>query len=77
MFIRFCLFEEKYKLIVADICKQKSLDADSRAIQQIIFPGKIDVEAANTRVTIYYFLKKSKETILQFSIGIIKFLYLV
>ena len=33
-------FEKNYKLITANFRKQKSLDADSRAIQQIIFTGK-------------------------------------
>ena len=53
----FCLFGKKnYRLIAADLSKQKALDADSRAIQQIIFTGKIKSAAANTRVVIYYIL---------------------
>ena len=36
----FAYFERNCKLIAADLSKQKSLDADSRAIQQIIFAGK-------------------------------------
>ena len=36
----FASFEKKnYRLIAADSRKQKALDADSRAIQQIIFTG--------------------------------------
>ena len=31
----FAYFEKKYRLIAADLSKQKALDADSRAIQQI------------------------------------------
>ena len=58
----------------ADLSKEKALDADSRAIQQIIFTGKIKAEAANTRVIIYYILEKSKETKLEFSIGTTKVL---
>ena len=54
--------------------KQKDLDADPRAIQQIIFIGKITAAAENTRVTIYYILEKSKETVLQFSKGTTKVL---
>ena len=54
--------------------KQKALDADSRAIQQIIFTGKIKATEANTRVNIYYILEKSKEKILQFSEGTTKVL---
>ena len=37
----FAYFEKNYRLIAADLSKQKALDADSRAIQQIIFTGKI------------------------------------
>ena len=49
---------EKNRLIAVDLRKQKALDADSRAIQQIIFTGKIKAESNNTRVIIYYILKK-------------------
>ena len=69
MCIRFCLFQKNYRLIAADLSKQKGLDPDSRAIQQIIFTGKIKAKEANTIVLIYYILEKSKETILQFSKG--------
>ena len=54
--------------------KQKALDDDSRAIQQIIFTSKIKVTVADTRVIIYYILEQSKETILEFSKGATKFL---
>ena len=33
----FAYFEKNYRLIAADLSKQKALDADSRAIQQIVF----------------------------------------
>ena len=56
----FAYFEKNYKLIAADLSKQKALDADSRAIQQIIFTGKIKSTVANTRVIIYYILEKPK-----------------
>ena len=74
MFIRFSNFEKNYKLIAVDLSKQKALDAGSRAIQQIIFTGKIKAKEANTKVIIYYILEKSKETILQFSKGTTKVL---
>ena len=63
----FAYFEKNYRLIAADLSKQKALDADSRAIQQIIFTVKINATEANTKVIIYYILEKSKETILQFA----------
>ena len=58
MFIRFCFFEKNYRFIAVDLSKQKALGADSRAIQQIIFTGKIKATEANTRVIIYYILEQ-------------------
>ena len=66
--------KNSYRLIAADLSKQKVLDADSRAIQQIIFTGKIKATVANTRVIIYYILEQSKETMLEFSKGTTKVL---
>ena len=67
-------FEKKYRLLAADLSKQKALDADSRAIQQIIFTGTIKATVANTRVVIIYVIEKPKETILEFSKGTTKVL---
>ena len=50
----FDYFEKNYRLITADLSKQKASDADSRAIQQIIFTGKIKATVANTRAIISY-----------------------
>ena len=60
--------------MAADLSKQIDLGADSRAIQQIIFTGKIKATVANARVIIFYILEKSKETILEFSKGTTKVL---
>ena len=60
-------FEKNCRLIAVDLSKQKALDADSSAIQQIIFTGKTD----NT-IRVYYILEQSKETILEFSKGTTK-----
>ena len=54
----FAYFEKNYRLIVVDLRKEKALDSDSRAIQQIIFTGNSD----NT-IRVYYVLEQSKETI--------------
>ena len=67
-------FKSNYRLIAADLSKQKVLDADSRAIQQIIFTGTMKATVANTRVVIFYVLEESKETILEFSKGTTKVL---
>ena len=55
-------FKDHYNLIAIDLSKQKELDADSRAIQQIEFYGMLKT---NSRVCTV--LEKSKETVLQFS----------
>ena len=70
----FAYFEKNYRLIAADLSKQKALDTDSRAIQQIILPGKIKATRNDTRVIIYYILEQSKETILEFAKGTAKVL---
>ena len=66
--------KKNYRLTAADLTKQKALDADSRAIQQIIFTGKITSTVANTRIIVFYILEKSKERILEFSKGTTKVL---
>ena len=70
----FAYFEKNFKIIAVDLSKQNVLDADSRAIQKIIFTGEIKATVANTRVIIFYVLEKSKETILEFSKGTTKVL---
>ena len=54
-------FKKHYKLVAVDLSKQKELDADPRAIQQIEFKYILE-----TNSTIYWVLEKSKETILEF-----------
>ena len=70
----FAYFGKKYRLIAADLNKQKALDADSMAIQQIIFLCKIKATRNNTRAIFYYILEQSKETMLAFSKGTTKVL---
>ena len=64
-------FIETYKMIAVDLSKQKVLDFDPKAIQQINFTGNLD-RAGNTRV--YFILQEAKETVLHFSQGILKVL---
>ena len=54
-------FKEHYKLVAIDLSKQKELDMDPRAIQQIEFKYML-----RTNSTIYWVVQKSKETILEF-----------
>ena len=60
-------FKKHYKLVAIDLSKQKELDADPRATQQIQFKCKFDVESI-----IYIILEKFKETILEFYKGTVK-----
>ena len=60
-------FKRHYKLVAVDLSKQKELDADPRAIQQIEFKYVVE-----TNSTIYWVLEKSKETILEFYKGTVK-----
>ena len=63
----FNYFDKHYKLVAVDLSKQKELDADPRAIQQIEFKYML-----GTNSTIYWILEKSKETILEFYKGTVK-----
>ena len=60
-------FKNHYKLVAVDLSKQKELDADPRAIQEIEFKYML-----GTNSTIYWVLQKSKETILEFYKGTVK-----
>ena len=51
-------FSKHYQLIAFDFGKQKELDADPRAIQQIEFYRKLD-----TKSQVCTILEKSKETV--------------
>ena len=62
-------FKDNYQLIAVDLSKQKELDADPRAIQQIEFYGML-----TTRSQVCTVLEKSKETILEFYKGTAKIL---
>ena len=63
----FNYFYKHYQLVAVDLSKQKELDADPRAIQQIEFKYILE-----TNSTIYWVLEKSKETILEFYKGTVK-----
>ena len=60
-------FKKHYKLVAVDLSKQKELDADPRATQQIEFKYMLQRNS-----TIYWVLEKSKETILEFYKGAVK-----
>ena len=58
-------FKDNYKLIAVDLSKQKTLDAVTRAIQQIVFQGVVGGDDG-TNIRLYTILEKSKETVLEF-----------
>ena len=60
-------FKENYQLIAIDLSKQRELNANPRAIQQIEFIGML-----KTRSNVFTILEKSKETILEFYKGTAK-----
>ena len=62
-------FKDHYQLIAVDLSKQKELDPDPRAIQQIEF-----YEMLKTNSQVCTVLEKSKETILEFYKGTTKVL---
>ena len=66
-FLDFNYFDKHYKLVAIDLSKQKELDADPRAIQQIEFKYMLGKKS-----TIYWVLEKSKETILEVYKGTVK-----
>ena len=63
-------FKDSYKMLEIDLSKQQALEADPRAIQQINFTANLD-RAGNTRI--YFIFEESKETILDFLQGTVKF----
>ena len=64
-------FKNHYKMIVIDLSKQQELDDDPRAIQQINFAANSD-RAGNT--TMCFIIEEAKETVFDFSQGIVKVL---
>ena len=57
-------FKKNYQSIAIDLSKQRELDADPRAIQQVEFIGML-----KTRSNLFTILEKSKGTILKFYKG--------
>ena len=64
-------FKEIYKMIAIDVSKQKALDDDPRAIQQINFTKNLD-RAGNT--TMLFIIEEAKETVLEISQQTVKVL---
>ena len=74
MFIRLWIHKNHYRLIAVDLSRQKELDADPKAIQEIQFVDQLkNVDGTNPDGTQNMFvltvLEKIKEAILTFSQG--------
>ena len=64
-------FKKYYKMIAVDLSKQKALDSDPKAIQQVNFTANLDRDG-NTRF--YFILEEAKETVFEFSQETVKVL---
>ena len=54
-------------MIEIDLSKQKALNADPKAIQQINFSGRLQNQS-----TIFLIIEEARETVLDFSQGTVK-----
>ena len=64
-------FKEHYKLIAINLSKQQKIYADPKSIPQTSFTGNVKKNAAISLIT-----EKAKETVLDFSKGTVKVLWL-
>ena len=83
IFVRLWLYKNHYRLIAVDLCRQKELDADPKAIQQIEFVRQLEKlddndnakDAGNDQSMFFpTILEKTKEARLTFSQGSVKVL---
>ena len=64
--MNYAYFKDHYRLIAFDLSKQKkALDADPRAIQQIVLQGVVGGTDA-TKIRLYTILEQSKKTKIKF-----------
>ena len=69
----YAYFKDNCRLIAVELSKQKALDADPRAIQQIVFQGIVG-GVDYTKIRLYTILEQSRETVLEFYKGTAKLL---
>ena len=67
----YAYYKNHYTLIACELSEQKIIDSDPKAIQKIEFIFKLD-NANNNEAEILTVLEKGKETVLEFSKGIVK-----
>ena len=66
-------FKNYYKMMSVDLSKQQALDADPKVIKQMNFTANLD-RAGNKRI--YCILEEVKKTVLDFSQGTVKVLWM-
>ena len=59
-------FQKYYKLVAIDLSKQQKLNADPKAIQEIIFAVNLTTAKA---AILYFIIEEAKETVLDFPNG--------
>ena len=69
-------FNKYYKMIAIDLSKEQALDADPKAIQQITFAGNLNQGRYVNENTVILIIEEAKETILDFSQGTVKVLWI-
>ena len=72
MLVRLSVLQRYYNLITVNLSKQKELDVESRAVQQIEFYGTLKTNWQACTV-----LEKSKEMMLEFKKGTAKVLWII
>ena len=64
-------------MIATDLIKQQALEADPKTIQQINFTWNLHKGwNVNNNTEMFFIIEEVKETILDFSHGIVKFLWI-
>ena len=63
-FLDYVYFKDNYRLIAIDLSKQKALDADLSAIQQIVFQGFVGGND-NTKIRLNTILTQPKKAALE------------
>ena len=65
-------FDNYYKMIAIDLSEQQALYADPKAIEQVNFTANLDRQGNTT----FFIIEEAKETILDFSQGTVKVLWM-
>ena len=67
-------FQKYYNMIAIDLSKQQALDAYPKAIQQINLTANLNKSG---NITMFFIIEEAKETVLDFSQGFMKVLWML